>query len=237
MSAAGAGAIVVAAAIAIQAITNQQEIDQMNALNGTLQSIESTPPDLSSYLNDDPDRFRLEAALAIQTLPDTPSTTVLPQPTSGSGLEFQIVPQNGNAQPVTKQATYLDWNKNKISISSWSPANSTAGGYFILSKISSDGSTTPFSLTPTINYLDWSGNPNDRVAGQRGLSGCTKWQHSAHVPCRPSHKISTQDPSQCSAFVTDTLQLVDSTGQNVSVRFGGTSIFASASRFSTPVDY
>lgn len=241
MSAAGAGAIVVAAvAIAIEAgieaITNQQEIDQMNALSGTLQSIESTPPDLSSYLTDQSSLFRLEAAFAIQTLPDTPSTTALPQPTAGSDIEFQIVPQYGNAQPLTQQATYQDWNNNKISISPWSPPNSTAGGYFILSKINSDGSTTPFSLTPTINYLDWSGN---QMTASRDNQEFLVVRNGSTLPTCPADaltKVSIQDPSQCSAFVTDTLQLTDSNKHPVSVTFGGPPIFTSASRFSSPIN-
>jgi Dockerin type I domain len=243
MSAAGAGAIVVAAvAIAIeagiQAITNQQEIDQMNALSGTLQSIKSTPPDLSSYLNDQPSQFRLEAAFAIQTLPDTPSITTLPQPTAGSNIEFQITPQNGSAGPLTPQATYQDWNKNNISITPWSPsaANSTADGYFIFSKVNSDGSTTPFSLTPTINYLDWNGN---QMTASRDEEEFLVVRNDSTLPTCPADaltKVSIQDPSQCSAFVTDTLQFVDSSGQNVSVRFAGTPIFTSASRFTNPIN-
>lgn len=248
MSAAGAGAIVVAAvAIAIQAgieaITNQQETDQMNALSGTLQSIKSTAPDLSSYLSDDQVRFRLQAAFAIQTLPDTPSTAALPQPTSGADLEFQIVPQNGTGGPQTAQATYQDWNKNNISMSTWRPAppssqtgSTPTGGYFILSKLTSDGSTAPFSLTPTINYLDWSGN---QMTASRDGAKFLVVRSGSTLPTCPADtytQVSIQDPSSCSAFVTDTLQLLDSSGQPVSVHFGGAPIFTNASRFSSPIN-
>ena len=141
-------------------MTNQAEIDQLNALGKTLATAQATQPDLTTFLNDDQGRYKLNAAFVIQTLPDTPSTGPCRRTVR---VRTRIWPSCRKAVPVSgtprRSATFQDWNKNKVSITTGaatSPRQSPAGRT----------TRRPISITPTIHYLDWDGN--QMTASRRG---------------------------------------------------------------------
>ncbi len=235
LATAGAGAIVaIAVTIAIQAgmqaVNNETQIDELNLLGSTLASVQATQPDLSTFLNDDQGRYKLNAAFVIQTLPDTPATTPLPAHVTSTDPDLAVLPEGGTGSGVSSaQATFQDWNKNQVTITTW-------GGYFLQTTASVNGGPTDSSITPTIHYLDWSGN--QMTASRRGASFLVLRNGSTQPSC-PADSVtglSTQSPDSCSSYLANVLQLLDKDGNKTAIRIGGVPVFTSPSRFSTPVN-
>lgn len=233
VTAAGAGAIIALAVsigvqAGIQAVNNQAQIDQLNALSKTQESMQASQPDLSAFLNDDQGRYKLKAAFVAQTLPDTPSTESLPPHDPDTDPALAILPEGATGTGTSSaEATFQDWNRIKVSIT-------TRGGYFLQTTVSGD--TSYVSITPTIQYLDWAGN--QMTASRRGANFLVLRNGNAQQSC-PADAItglSTQSAESCSTSLTDALQLLDKDGNKVTVRISSMPVFISKNRFSTPVN-
>ncbi len=235
LATAGAGAIIaVAVAIAIQAgiqaVNNQAQIDQLNGLNATLTSVQASDPDLSTFLNDDQGRYKLNATFVTQTLPDTPSTAPLPQHQAGTDLDLSVAPEGDSGVGTSSaQATYQDWNQNQVSITTW-------GGYLIQTVTSSDGKNSSSSITPTMHYLDWAGNQTTASRSGSVFLVVRNGSTQPSCPVDSTTKLSTQAPQSCSSYVTDVLQVVDKDGHHVSLRISGLPVFSTNASFSTRVN-
>ena len=189
LAAAGAGAVVALAVIigiqaGIKAVTNQQMIDQLNALGKTLAAVQATLPDLTTYLNDDQGRYKLNAAFVIQTLPDTPYTGPLLPHHAGTDPDLAILPEGGTGVGVLFGVSrrFRTGTRTRCPSRPWaatstrpSPAGRTA--------------RTADSMTPTIHYLDWDRQSDDGIATRREVSGSAQRQRQTVVPCRYNHGI------------------------------------------------
>lgn len=233
LTAASAGAVIALAVTigiqaGIQAVNNQAQIDQLNSLSKTQQSMQASQPDLGEFLNSNQGRDKFNAAFVIQTLPDTPGTDSLPPHDPATDPNLAILPEGAAGVGTSSaEATFQDWNNIKVSIT-------TRGGYFLQTIVS--GGVPYVSITPTIHYLDWAGN--QMTASRRGANFLVLRHGDAKQSCPADAitELTTQPAESCSTWLTDALQLLDKDRNKVTVRISSMPVFTSKNRFSTPVN-
>ena len=142
--------VAIGVAAGIRVFNNQKTIDDLNNLKNTLDLVTRTPPDLSSFQSDSSGlgMYKLQSAMDAQTVPDVPSTALLPAH-SDSDLNFAIQKSTETIPLVRDTLTYLDWNGAE-----WSAQ--TYGGWFVQTCKGSE-CTQADSINANIRYVDWSG--------------------------------------------------------------------------------
>ncbi len=144
-------AVVIGVTVGIQSFTTQLTIDLLNSLNVGLTQVTNTPPDLSALATDSTGLgpYKLQATLNGQTVPEVPSTDVLPVH-SDSDLNFAIQKSNETRPSVSSTLAYQDW----FGIN-WSAQ--TYGGWFVQTCNSGSKCTQADSINANLRYVDWSG--------------------------------------------------------------------------------
>ncbi len=198
----------------VSAGTEAYEADQTLATLGDLDRLDTaaqaTPPDLSSFLNDDSGTgiLKLNASFISATLPEVFVTTPLPAHRSTDPL-FQIAPIGGTPVP-NAQMTYLDWNSNVWTASTW-------GGWFVQSNV--HNGNTYYSITASLNGL-FPGTPNDQITAARYSADrfVVTPTNDFHITCPIDPATGESDTqggvaiSFCSSFVERNLELIDGSG-------------------------
>ena len=206
--------ILVAAAIAInaglQAVSSQQTIDELDALQSDLTNAQNTPPSLESFVADSSGQgmYKLVNALVTQTLPEMASSATLPihQSTDPS---FLIQPVSGASQ-VTPTLTYQDWLGNH-----WSAR--TYGGWFVQTCTNGSSSTCAQtdSIMAAIQYVDSSGTKWWASRFGNAFVSTKANPASTDVACQASLATGVTPPTNfatCSSYVSNSIQLLDENG-------------------------
>jgi len=201
--------------------SNQQNLAVLNNISNSLAQAQSTPPDLTTFVNDPVGALKLNMTLASQTLPDVPSTAPLPAHQT-TDLNFAISPSAGGSTTVATTLSYTDWSQNI-----WSAQ--TSGGWFVetcTAGANSTGpcpattSTTSDSLTASLQYVDWSGV--NWIASRIGTTFVSVQADPAStaVPC-PANAVTGVSPgtnfSNCQSYVSNSIPLTDGSGNHVTV--------------------
>jgi len=168
-----------------------------------LDLVTRTPPDLSTFQSDSSGigMYKLQSAMDAQTVPDVPSTELLPAH-SDSDLNFLIQKSTETIPLVRGTLPYLDWNGAE-----WSAQ--TYGGWFVQTCKGSN-CTQADSINANIRYTDWSGtNWTGARVGDKFISTKNK-PASTDKDCPPDPATGVSagpDFSKCVSFVSNSLQL------------------------------
>ncbi len=195
--------VAIGVAAGIRVFNNQKTIDDLNNLKNTLDLVTRTPPDLSSFQSDSSGlgMYKLQSAMDAQTVPDVPSTALLPAH-SASDLNFAIQKSTETIPLVRDTLTYLDWNGAE-----WSAQ--TYGGWFVRTCKGSE-CTQADSINANIRYVDWSGtNWTGARVGDKFLSTKNKPASTdKECPADQATGVSAgPDFSKCISYLSTSIQL------------------------------
>ena len=195
--------IAIGVAAGIRVFNNQKNIDQLNNLTNTLDLVTRTPPDLSAFQSDTSGlgMYKLQTAMDGQTVPDVPSTALLPAH-SDSDLNFAIQKSTEPITLVGDTLAYLDWKGAE-----WSAQ--TYRGWFVQTCKGSQ-CTQADSINANIRYVDWSGvNWTAARLGDKFISTKNK-PASTDKDCSadPATGVSTgPDFSKCISYLSTSIPL------------------------------
>jgi len=219
-------AVIVGVAAGVELFTNVQQINTINAdLTNGLNNA-NTQPDLNAMATDTSGLgfYKLELALASQTVPEVASTAALPTH-QVADLNFAIGPN------VATTLSYKDWDGNTRSAQTW-------GGWFVQTCANGSGSTCDQadSIIASLRYKDWSGVKWTASRMGSNFVSIKASPTSTDTTC-PADAVTlvtpSPDPTKCSSYVSKSIPLEDGNGDNVNVSFSvlAPPVFTSASTF------
>jgi hypothetical protein len=197
-------AVAIGVTVGIQAFTTQGTINELNSLNDTLTQVTNTPPDLSAFANDSSGLgpYKLQAAMNGQTVPEVPSTDILPVH-SDSDLNFTIQKSNETRTSVSSTLAYQDW----FGID-WSAQ--TYGGWFVQTCNSGGKCHQAGSINANLRYVDWSGVNWTAMRVEDKFISVKNSPASTDKVCDPDPTtgVSTgPDFSKCKSYYSTTIPL------------------------------
>ena len=205
--------IISGAVAAFEIYNNQQVQNDINNMKVTLSQVQTTPPDLSTFLTDSVGLNKLRMSLVAQTLPDVPSSATLPAHGS-SDLNFSIAPSAGGSPTVGSTLSYQDWRGDV-----WQAQ--TYGGWFVQTCFAPGANPCPQtdSLSVSIQYVDWSGV--NWIASRNGSTFVSSKANpaSTDVAC-PADSTGVSPGSSfsnCASYASHSIPLTTDAGAHVSV--------------------
>ncbi len=217
-------AIVVEAAIQLSQI--QQEVQYLDTTLSNDVNNAQNAPNLFNMIDDPTGMLKLSETFVAQTLPDYVPTATLPTHQS-TDPNFSIASNNGETTTLTSSLTYTDWNSNVWTAQTYS-------GWFV--QTTTEAGQPISSISPTIEFQDWSGNDYfaSRIAG--GLFLIAKRSpNSTDVVCQaPANSVSQPpsgqtDFSTCSSYVASTILLQDGNGNPIAAQLALAPVFTTPS--------
>ena len=181
-------------------------------LTAGLNNAVSTQPDLHAMATDTSGigSYKLQLTLVSQTAPEIASATALPEHRPGTDPAFAI------QSTISNTLTYKDWKGNIWSAQTW-------GGWFVQTCANGPGSTCPQSdsMVASIRYVDWSGvNRTAARLGNTFVSIKAQPDNSTDIEC-PADSLTGITPgsdfTNCASYGSSSIELVDGTGNNVTV--------------------
>jgi hypothetical protein len=212
-------AVLIGAIATFEVVMNQEKLDELATLDSEYQHILNVPPDLEGFSRDQTGFYKLVLTFTENAVPDFPSSTPLPSGHSGDRV-FVITPQGGTPQ-ASPNFSYADWYNTR-----WTAK--TYGQWLTHTGVdSSSNAVSEFS--PTFRFLDWNGN--HYTASRKSFHFVVSKNNpkTTDTMCIPNATgVSPQtDVSGCSVYVTDSLKLKDSSGNNVTIAIAGAPAFTS----------
>ena len=213
--------VVIAVVSVFEVVEDQQTLADLKDLDNLYATATTTPPNLAALAQDPAGVMKLTAAFTFASLPDQPSTVALPLH-GNSDPTFSITRSGGVAagSPVVR---YKDWLGT-----TW--ISQTYGGWLIQQGLAA-GNVAVSSISPTIQFFDWSGKAYyaSRIANDLFL--IVKGQSS------PTDRICVADPvsgvsnvadvSSCYSYVSASIPLTDDNGQHVTVSLSAAPVVTS----------
>ena len=207
--------VLIGVAAGIKVFTTEKTKENLNKLNASLKQVTDLPPDLSAFANDSSGLgiYKLEATLVARTVPDVPSTAMLPVH-SGGDLNFAIQTSTQSQSLVGSTLTYQNWEG-----ASWSAQ--TSGGWFVQT-CSGDTCRQGDSISADIRYVDWSGVKWTAMRfGDQFVSVKNK-PASTDTDCPPDPTTGlSAGPNfgQCKSYISNSIQLMAPGGVLETVAF------------------
>lgn len=187
--------------------------NSLTSLDTALNNERAAAPDLYKLYQDNTGSYQIDVCWTEVTWPDSPSTTPLPSATASS-----VVVSYPNGQPsnyAVDGLTYFDWYGGQVQLEAYGPWLLKFGTF----KIPNTSTVVSGSeMNHNIEFYDWNGDPywasrvgNGFIVGKRFIS-----QSDVDCPAGLSGVTEQSDLTNCSTFVTDKVQLVD-TNNNAAV--------------------
>jgi hypothetical protein len=202
----------------LQLKTNSEHQADIANFANLLAQAQNNLPDLAAMLADKSGlgTYKLEATLNSQTVPDIPSSTMLPAHRPGTDFSFEITGASGGTTTITDSLTYQDWDGNQAAAQTW-------GGWFL--ETCTSGNTSCLvgdSINGDIRYVDAAGVK--WTASRIGNNFVhTKAQPDAtDLICAADEKTgvtpANTDLTNCGTYTDDHVTLKDADGNLVTAK-------------------
>jgi hypothetical protein len=191
----------------------------LSGLDSSLSNDSANAPDLYKLVQTDTGAAQFDDCFIETTWPDVPSTAPIPAPGVGSSVVVSNV--NGSSSYIVNSLNYTDWGGATVTLvgdNGWLIENSSytfPSGVNVLAGVSNP--VLAADLNPTIRYNNWNGDNywasrigNGFVVGKRYIA-----DSDVACPAGPSGITELPDLTNCSSYVGNQVQMLDSNGKQV----------------------
>ncbi|MBV8069267.1 MAG: hypothetical protein JO270_05140 [Acidobacteriaceae bacterium] len=202
---------------ALQLVTNSQRQSDIANFSNLLAQAQNNLPDLAAMVADTSGlgNYKIQATLYSQTVPDKPSSAMLPAHRPGTDFTFAITGASGSSS-ISDSLAYQDWGGNQAAVQTW-------GGWFLETCTTvNQPCLVSNGINADIRYVD--GDGVNWTASRVGNSFVhTKAQPaSTDLVCPADTKTgvtpAATDLTKCGTYTDDHITLKDGDGNLITAK-------------------